>query len=191
MHVRIAGRQQSRFVFLFNNRTVDYCKWYKYLGSTINEFMNYNKTAESQAEAAGRSLGALITKTIKNGGLPYKVYSMLYESTVNSVSDYGSEVWGFEAREAINKVHVRAARTFLGLPKHATAAGVMAEINWTIPRYRAHVNMVRHFYRIQKMENVRLAKKMYYLDMKFNQVTKIASWASEVKHVFQSNNLLH
>ena len=40
MHVRIAGRQQSRFVFLFNNRTVDYCKWYKYLGSTINEFMN-------------------------------------------------------------------------------------------------------------------------------------------------------
>ena len=191
MHVRNARCQQSKFMFLFNHRTVNYCKSYKYLGSTINEFLNFNITAEAQAEAAGRSLGALITKTIKNGGLPFKIYTMLYECTVNSVSDYGSEIWGFELREAINKIHLRAARSFLGLPKHATSSGVMAEINWPIPKHRAHVNILRHYFRVQKMEETRLTKKICRWDTLFADHYNVQTWASEVKTILHSNNLAH
>jgi hypothetical protein len=61
-------------MFLFNNRPVEYCRTYKYLGMTLNEFLDFDLTAEAQAEAAGRALGALITKTVENGGLPYKIY---------------------------------------------------------------------------------------------------------------------
>ena len=38
MHVRNVRCNQSKFMFLFNKRSVDYCKMYKYLGSTIDEF---------------------------------------------------------------------------------------------------------------------------------------------------------
>ena len=62
MHVRNTRSPQSKFLLLFNNRPVNYCQTYKYLGTTINEFLNLNKTAEAQAKAAGRALGALITK---------------------------------------------------------------------------------------------------------------------------------
>ena len=62
---------------------------------------------------------------------------MLYESTVNTVSDYGSEIRGYVSMDAINKVHVRAAMTFLGLPKQTINVGVMAEISWALPRYGA------------------------------------------------------
>ena len=73
---------------IFNRRPVIYCKSYKYLGTTLDEFLNFEKTAAAQADPAGRALGALITKTIKNGGLPYSIYTMLFESAVCSVSDY-------------------------------------------------------------------------------------------------------
>ena len=86
---------KASLCFLFNKRTVDYCKTYKYLGTTLDEFFNFDRTAEAQAEAAGQALGAVITKTINNGGLPFKIYTM----------------------------HVRAARCFLGLHKSAAKLG--------------------------------------------------------------------
>ena len=168
MHVRNGRSPQSKFMFLFNNRPVNYCKTYKYLGAIINEFLNFNITAEAQAEAAGRALGALITKTITNGGLPFKIYTLLFECSVNSVSDYGSEVWGFASKESIKKIHLRAARSFLGLPKHATSAGVMAEVNWPLPVYRAQVNMVQQFFRVAKMDETRLTKQICKWDLEFS-----------------------
>ena len=62
---------------------------------------------------------------------------MLYECAVCAVSDYGAEVWGYEIKDELNKIHLRAARSFLGLPKHATLARVLAEISWPEPVYRA------------------------------------------------------
>jgi hypothetical protein len=57
-----------------------------------------------------------------------------------------------------------AARCFLGLPKHATSAGVLAEISWTEPVYREQIRMIRQCFRILKMENHKLTKQIYLWD---------------------------
>ena len=101
MHVRGKRDRQSIFMFIFNKRLVSYCNSYKYLGVTLDEFLDYNFTADTQAESAGRALGSLIAKAIKCGGLPYKIYSMLFECCCTSVSDYGAEIWGFQSREGV------------------------------------------------------------------------------------------
>ena len=100
LHVRNPRQPQSKFVFLFNWRTVNYCKSSRYLGTTLNKFQNFNKTTEVQAELAGRGLGLFITKNIKNGGLPFFIYAMLFDCTLCSLSDY-DVIWGFESRYAI------------------------------------------------------------------------------------------
>ena len=160
------------------------------MGSTIDEFLNFNCTAEAQAEAAGRALGALITKTIKNGGLPYKIFSMLYDCGVCSVSDYGSEVWGFQAKDSVSKIHLRAARCFLGLPKSATSAGVLTEMNWTEPVYRSQINMIRQFFRIKKMDDSRLTKQIFNWDKSFSEMQNLPTWSSEVKSILSDHNLI-
>ena len=93
MHVRNVRCQNSKFVFLFNHRIISYCKTYTYLGKTLDEFLNFGISADSQAGAAGRALGSLITMTIENGGLPYLIYNMLYNCAGCAVADYGAEVW--------------------------------------------------------------------------------------------------
>ena len=85
-------KQQSKFTFLFDMKPVPYCTFYKYLGVNINEYLDFQFTVEKHAEAAGRALGAIVTKMIKNGGFPYNVYSMLYNVCVTSVSDYSGPI---------------------------------------------------------------------------------------------------
>ena len=155
----------------------------------MDEFLNFDKAAEIQTEAAGQALGALITKTIKNGGFPFSIYSMLFEAMVCSVSDYGAEIWGFESRDATSKIPLRAARCFLGLPKNATSAGVLSEMNWPEPVYRAQVRMVRQNFRIVKMDKTRLTKKIHLWDKTFSEVHNIQTWSSEARDVLLTNNL--
>ena len=189
LHVRPKRKQQSKFMYLFNKRPVDYCKTYKYLGMTLDEFLDFNITAEAQADAAGRALGSLIAKTIKNGGLPFKIYSMLYDCSCTSVSDYGSEIWGFSPREAIIKIHLRAARSYLGLPKNVTKVGVLSEINWVEPVYRGQQRMVRQFLRVSKMNDTRLTKQIVNWDQKFSTKFNFQTWYSEVQNLFQDHNM--
>ena len=100
------------------------------------------------AESAGRALGALITEMIKNGRFPLNVYEKLYEASICSVSDYGGEIWGFKEYEDSRKIHLRAIRAFLGIPKRAPIPGVLAEMNWLDPRSRTQIRMIRHFKRL-------------------------------------------
>ena len=85
LHVRPKRKAQSKFMFLFNWRPVPYCTSYKYLGCNFNEHLDYNYTFEKQADAAGRALGSVITKMIKNKGFPNSVYSRLYQSCIGVV----------------------------------------------------------------------------------------------------------
>ena len=129
MHVRDKKQQQSNFMFLFDCKPVPYCTSYKYLGSTINEFLHDNCTVQIQAENAGKALASIITKMIKNGGFPYNVYTAVVESCVDSVAHYGSAVFGFAENAFLVKLHLRSARAFLGLPQNVcTEAAIGANI---------------------------------------------------------------
>ena len=192
MHVRGKRDKQSIFMFIFNKRLVSYCNSYKYLGVTLDEFLDYNFTADTQAESAGRALGSLIAKAIKCGGLPYKIYSMLFECCCTSVSDYGAEIWGFQSREGVSKIHLRAARSFLGVPKNTTSVAILAEINWLEPVNRAQIRMVRQYFRVNDMNDNRLTKKIINWDKNFSrQFPSISTWYSEVQQIFENHNILN
>ena len=192
MHVRPKRKPQSNYIFLFNWRPVEYCKDYKYLGLTINEFLDYKITTEKLSDAAGRALGQICSKTIKHDGLPYITYTTIIDSCVNSIAHYASEIWGFKSYEANLKLHLRAARFFLGLPKNAPIPAILADIDWLYPVYNTQIKMVRQFHRMLKMEDSRLTKMIMYWDMKFTEkYPQSSTWSNEVREVFENNELVY
>ena len=190
LHVRGKRCQQSNFVFLFNNRPVPYCESYKYLGATINCHLDYEFTANCLADSAGRALSAVICKMIKNQGFPYIVYSRLIDACVNSVSDYSSEVIGYSSYASATKIFHRAARAFLCLPKSTPIAGLKGEIGWLWPVHRTQLKMVRQFYRLQKLGLDRITKTVYLWNKHLNEAGVVCTWTSELKSIFDANNLL-
>ena len=191
LHIRAKRKMQSRFVFLFNKRPVPYCTFYKYLGCSINEHLDYNFTAEIQADSAGRALSSIITKMIKNKGFPFSVYSVLYQSCVCSISQYSSEVFGYEENDFTFKLQLRAARAFLGLPKSVPSFGLVSEVDWLLPHLQSRIKMIQHFGRIMCTPSYRLMYRVFMWDRKLNETGIITSWSSEVKSILYENNLNH
>ena len=189
MHVRPVRKQQTKFMFLFNQRPVEYCSYYKYLGTTINQHLDYNRTAETLSDSAGRALGSILTKSIKNGGFPYSVFTTLVDCCVNSISQYSSEVWGFQQYEPTLKIHLRAARFFLGLPKTATIPAILSQIDWLEPVFCTQMKMVRQYHRILKMENGRLTKSILIWDKQFFADHKLPTWSSEISSIFKNYDM--
>ena len=178
-------------MFIFNRNTVSYCKYYKYLGYTINEFLDYTFTAQIQADSAGRALSSIITKMIKNQGFPFSVYTILYKACVCSISEYGSEIFGYEEFDCSFKLHLRAARAFLGLPKNVTSFGLVSELDWLLPENQTKLKMIRYFGRLLKTPDHRLMKKVYIWDKKLNESQQLFSWTNEIKSILYNCNLNH
>ena len=189
LHVRPKKKQRSCYMFLFNKRTVPYCSSYQYLGCHVNEHLDYDFTAQMQADSAGKALSLLITKMIKNGGFPYNVYSLLYKTCVCSVSQYGCEVFGFQQYNSLLKLHLRAARAFLGLSKNATTYGLISELDWLMPQYETRIKMIQYYSRIMNTSSTRLSYQVYKWDRYLHQSLNMKNWTSEIKAIFTENNL--
>ena len=176
-------------MFLFNKRPVPYCSSYKYLGSYINEFVDFTFTVDKHAESAGRALGSIITKMIKNNGFPYSVFELLYTACVTSVSDYSGAFTGHKDSQSLLKLHLRAIRSFLGVPKNACNSGVLSEVDLLLPKCRGRIAMIRHYHRMIKMTDDRLTKQVMAWDYYLNENNAIKTWSYEVKEIFRECNL--
>ena len=99
--------------FLFNNQSVEIVSSYKYLGLVLDEFLDYDIMAKFVANSASRALELVISKFKTAGGLPYKVYTKLYDTIVWPTISYGSMGGGGgEAYSCLNAVQNRACRFF-------------------------------------------------------------------------------
>ena len=191
MHVRKKRKKITNFVFKLGNKVINLCKEYKYLGVTVNEYLNFEDISSALLDSSNRALSGIITCMIKNGGFPLNVFKILYDSCVCSISEYGSAVWGFHQYNSLTKIHNRAISTYLGQSKCAPLAAQKNELCWLEPRSRTQINRIRFFHRLTKMSCNRLTKNIFVWDMKVGEKLGIKTWGLEIKDILQRNNLSH
>ena len=92
VHFRPMYINKSRYVFKCGDDIMEIAENYVYLGLFLNEFLDYSFTASYIAKAAGRALGLLIAKVKAAGGLPFPVFTKLYDNTVFPVISYAASV---------------------------------------------------------------------------------------------------
>ena len=95
--------------------------------------------------------------------------------------DYFSGIWGFLKYPAIDKVHNRACRFYLGLHANAPISALQAEIGWMLPKYRHFLNIFKNWNRYNKMDVNRIAYKVLFWDSK----QKVKSWTNELRNICQ------
>jgi hypothetical protein len=190
MHVRRNLVTRSKFSFKLGNNIINYCKEYKYLGLTINQFLNFENSSRALFDPAKRALSTVVCKMIKNKGFPYNVYETLYNSCVCSIMDYGHEVIGYHQYPASALLHSKAIRMFLGTGKSAPLCGLRHEMSWPEPRSRTQIKMLNFFFRLSRLPDSRLTKKILLYDQEFSRVhTDAKCWSAEIKSILNRNNL--
>ena len=156
----------------------------------MKTFIHRLHSITKQAESAGRALGAIIAKMIKNNGFPLKIFALLYNACVVSIMDYSSGVTGFQKYQSALNIHLRAIRSFLGAPKNACNPGVLSEIDLLLPQFRTKLEMVRLYHRLLYMDNDRLTRKIMLWDKKLNEDNIVQSWTNDIKQIFIDCNLM-
>ena len=117
--------------------------------------------AKMVAQSASRALGLLIAKCKSAGGLPYNVYSRLYDALVRPVLEYGAGIFGLHDYHSINNVHNRACRYFMGVGRYTPTAAVRGEMGWKEPVHCQRICVIRLWCHLCAISNSRLPRKIF------------------------------
>jgi hypothetical protein len=88
------------------DKIIDIQDSYSYLGIVFNYNGNFCTARKKLLEQAHKSMYALYKK-IKNISIPVDLQLKLFDSLVAPVLLYASEIWGFENKNSIERVHLQ------------------------------------------------------------------------------------
>ncbi|CAG2250137.1 unnamed protein product [Mytilus edulis] len=115
MHVRKASKAESEFRFYFNDMVLEIVPKYRYLGLVITNHLDFKESVDELVSAGSRSLGSLTSKYYEMDGMDYATYTKVFCSTVSTIIEYASGVWGCKRYDSLERLQYRAIRTFLGV----------------------------------------------------------------------------
>ena len=97
IHFRRNKKPLTDSILHIGVHTIDFCHEYKYLGYWINEFLNMEESIRKVYDKANRALGVIIAKAKELGGLPFSVFTKLYNVSVLSIFSYIAHIaMGFQ-----------------------------------------------------------------------------------------------
>ena len=132
VHFRRRNKALTKEIFKCGSEILKVVSQYKYLGIILNEFLNFNNTADMLASAAGRALGSIIGKAKNNKDLGYHAFTTLYNNCVVPVMDYASAVWGRKTYKICDNVQLRACRFHMGISRLAPIPGIVGDMGWRL-----------------------------------------------------------
>ena len=161
VHFRPNSEQRCDFEFKCRADEIATVDRYSYLGITLTEFLDYDITAKNIAQNASRALGLLIAKYKNMGGMPFDVFTKLFDSLVWPIISYGAAIWGSKSFSCINAVQNRAMRFFLGTGKYTPTAAVFGEMAWEPPIVKQWKCISSQWARLVNMNVERLNKRIF------------------------------
>ncbi len=108
-------RGKTVFEFMFDNTESNIVDRYKYLGTILNEHLDFLVKSSVLSEAADRALGAVISKFKGLTNVGFNTFDKMYHSSVVTIIDYGSGIWGYKQYGDGDKIQFTAIQYVLGV----------------------------------------------------------------------------
>ena len=103
--------------------------------------------------------------------------------------DYSAGVWGYATFDSHEILHDKAVRTFLGVSKQTPLAALDGDLAWDSPKLRRHVDMIRLWCRLVKMDHTRLPFNVLKYDVQTSLPVR-STWAREIRNILEQCNML-
>ena len=156
---RRGGPLSTREKWFYKNKQINVVNEYKYLGILVTHTLNLTKSVHNLAMRAKKALLQLQSIIPKLGVVPINVYFKMFDSQIQPILLYGSEVWGFKEYYALEKVHLLACKKFLNVSISTPSAMVYGECG-RYPLYiTSYCRCLKYWFKIITMPEHRLPKK--------------------------------
>ena len=161
VHFRRKQVAATNALFKFGDQPLCFADKYKYLGFWFTEHLDMSFPVRELAKAASRAFGALATKYYAVGGLPYTVFTKLYESLIEPILFYCSGIWGHKEYRVVNNVQTRAMRLFLGVTKTTSNIGKQGDMGWKSCLAKQHIEVLRLHCKLKGAHQERILYKVH------------------------------
>ncbi|XP_067684346.1 uncharacterized protein [Haliotis asinina] len=109
----------------------------------------------------------------------------IFDTKISPILLYGAEIWGLKYFDCIEKVHLFACKTFLGVKMSTPDVMVYGECG----RFPLHIfqqtRVIKYWIKLLNMSSHRLPKKCYEMMLLLHENGK-QNWVSEVKNLLFS-----
>ena len=181
VHFRRQKSARTNHNFSLGNDDLDIVSFYKYLGVTFDEYLNFDQNSVILAGAAGRALGLIRTKlkNLKFSG--YKTFNSLFQSGVLSIADYSAGIWGTKVFPKTEQVQYKGARYFLGVHQFASTNCLLGDMGWVSANTRHKLLILKYWNRLCEMNEFRVTKKIFIWDISHSH--RKGTWSYCVKNI--------
>ena len=160
VHFRPKSISRTNTVFTFGNGSIQTVDQYTYLGVVLSEHLDYDIVTKAVAQSASRALGLLIAKCRTMGGVPYDVFTKLYDSVVWPVVNYSAQVWGFRSFSCIDAVQNRAMMFYLGVGKYTPNDAIVGDMGWNPTIACQWKSICLYWSKLSNLDNIRTNKRI-------------------------------
>ena len=116
---------------------------------------------------------------------PYDLFFKIYDTKINPILLYGSEIWGVDVHREIETVHMFCCKRFLNVKSTTSNHVVRGECG----RYPMYIftfkRAISYWCKICKMPDCRFVKKCYNM-LILDCLNGKVNWASKIKHILYS-----
>ena len=166
--------------WFYMREVVDVVSFYKYLGIYFTLKLIWSKTKDVLALQASMAVFKIFQYQYQFGQFCPKDIFKLFDSIVKPFLCYGSEIWGYEYSQKIEKVHIKFCKRYACLHQNTADYFVLSECG----RYPLAViymtQCVKYWVRLTQMRNYRYPKQCYNMLRSLASSGKI-NWASNVR----------
>ncbi len=176
------GKLSKREKWIYKGEKLETTNVYKYLGVYFPNHLSWiNHTKQASIQALKVLIN--ITRNIHIlGDISYKSFFKIFDVKVSPILLYGSEIWGLDNYESIEKVHLYACKKYLGVKSSTCSTIVYGECG-RFPLYiYSTIKVIKYWLRLLNMPCHRFPKKCYNMMRIYDKNGK-RNWVTNVREL--------
>ena len=180
------GRIPNNLKFFMRNTELEIVKDYKYLGVYFARSGSFLRTRKYLSEQATKAMYGILKKCRQNS-LNIECQLELFDKIVLPILLYGSEVWGFENFDILERVHLRFCKLILHLKQTTPSCIVYAELGRHPIQIDAKIRMLNFWCRLLNDKESKISCLLYkLLFINLNHYGFETKWLSFIKQIFDN-----
>ena len=166
----------------YNNNVIDIVPCYKYLGVYFTSTMSWSKTHTVLSMQAKKAINYILRLRKHFGNINISDMLKMFDTSVKPILCYGSQIWGYQYVDKIEKVHIQFCKKICYLSLNTCDSFALGECG-RLPLCTTYMpNCIKYWLGLIRMENNRYPKQCYYMLYQLDEAGR-QNWVSHVKEL--------
>ena len=123
--------------------------------------------------------------------MKYETFFKIFDSKLQPILLYSSDIWGLQRLENIEKIHLMACKRFFGVPVRTPNKMVYGDLGRFPLLINSYISSIKYWFRLLEMGNDRLQKAAYEMLLCLDRNGKTSGFVELGKFCVKLDSILY